>query len=226
MNKGRSILLILVGLIAGFFAYVGISQRNSVNMNFRQKVLRTLYPALMWMTRLSGKNTTVLMRSGIEPRRPIYDLPVRSISGDSIDLSAYRGRYLLLVNTASDCGYTGQYTELQQLQDQFNDRLQVIAFPSNDFKEQEKGNDAEIATFCQRNYGVRFPVASKGGVLRQSGQQPVFDWLTDPNQNGWNSMNPQWNFAKFLIDPAGRLIRYFGPSVSPLSEDVLSVLGS
>ena len=225
MNKGRSILLVLIGIIAGFFAYVGISQRNS-QMSFRQKILRTIYPALMWMTRLSGKNTTVLMRSAIEPKSSIYDLSVQTLTADSLSLSEYKGRYLLLVNTASDCGYTGQYAELQQLQDRFADRLQIIGFPSNDFKEQEKGSDAEIAGFCQRNYGVRFPVATKGVVLRTSGQQPVYDWLTDPNKNGWNSLNPQWNFAKFLIDREGRLIRYFGPSVSPLSEDVLSVLGN
>lgn len=226
MNKGKSILLILIGLLAGFLAYVGISQRNNVNMSFRQKILRTLYPALMWMTRISGKNTTVLMRSDIETPRSIYDLSVRTLSGDTLQFESFRGRYVLIVNTASDCGYTGQYAELQELQDRFNGRLQVIAFPSNDFKEQEKGTDPEIASFCQRNYGVRFPVASKGGVLRKAGQQPVFDWLTDPAQNGWNSLNPQWNFAKFLIDREGRLIRYFGPSVSPLSDDVLSVLDS
>ncbi|MEN9497614.1 MAG: hypothetical protein RL750_513 [Bacteroidota bacterium] len=223
MNKGRSILFIVIGILAGFFAYVGISQRNS-QMSFRQKILRTLYPALMWMTRLSGKNTTVLMRSGIEPRSSIYDLSVNTLSGDTLSFADHRGKFLLLVNTASDCGYTGQYAELQTLQDRFSDRLQIVAFPSNDFKEQEKGSDAEIAGFCQRNYGVRFPVASKGIVLRISGQQPVFDWLTDPNKNGWNSLNPQWNFAKFLLDREGRLIRYFGPSVSPLSEDVLMVL--
>ncbi len=224
MNKARNILLVLFGLLAGFLTYVGISQRNS-QMSFRQKVLRTLYPALMWITRLSGKNTTVLMRSGIEPLSSLYDLTVPSISGDTIRLADHRGRYLLLVNTASDCGYTGQYEELQQLQDRFPDRLQIIAFPSNDFKEQEKGTNVEIAGFCQRNYGIRFPVAEKGGVLRQTGQQPVFDWLTDPKQNGWNSLNPQWNFAKFLIDREGRLIRYFGPTVSPLSDDVTMVLG-
>ncbi len=223
MNKGRSILFILIGIIAGFFAYVGISQRNS-QMSFRQKILRTLYPALMWMTRFSGKNTTVLMRSGIEPKTSLYDLSIETLSGDKVSLSSQQGRYLMLVNTASDCGYTGQYEELQKLQDRFADRLQIIAFPSNDFKEQERGSDAAIADFCQRNYGVRFPVARKGVVLKKAGQQPVYDWLTDPNQNGWNSFAPQWNFAKFLIDREGRLIRYFGPSVSPLSEDVLSAL--
>ncbi|MBM3431537.1 MAG: glutathione peroxidase [Bacteroidetes bacterium] len=223
MNKSRNILLVLFGLLAGFLAYVGISQRNS-QMSFRQKILRTLYPALMWITRLSGKNTTVLMRSDIDPQASLYELSVRSLSGDTIRFADYRGRFLLLVNTASDCGYTGQYEALQQLQDRFADRLQVIAFPSNDFKEQEKGTNAEIAGFCQRNYDVRFPIAEKGVVLRQNGQQLVYDWLTDPKKNGWNSLNPQWNFAKFLLDREGRLIRYFGPAVSPLSEDVTMVL--
>ncbi|MFM7671505.1 MAG: glutathione peroxidase [Bacteroidota bacterium] len=223
MSKGRSILWVLFGLLAAFFAYVGISQRNN-SMSIRQKILRTVYPALMWVSRLSGKNTTVLMRSGIVPPRSFYDLSFQTLTLDTISMSSYKGRYVLLVNTASDCGYTGQYAELQTLQDRFADRLQIIAFPANDFKEQEKGTDAEIAGFCQRNYGVRFPVASKGGVLRRAQQQPVYDWLTDPAKNGWNSMDPQWNFAKFLVDREGHLIRYFGPSVSPLSEDVLVVL--
>jgi glutathione peroxidase len=217
---------VLLGVIASFLVYVGISNRNQPNMSFRQKILRTIYPALMWMTRISGKNTTVLMRSGIDPRSSLYDLTIKTVSGDTLSLTQFRGKFLLIVNTASDCGYTGQYEELQQLQDRFADRLQIIAFPSNDFKEQEKGSDAEIAGFCQRNYGVTFPVATKGGVLRNPQQQPVFNWLTDPNQNGWNSLNPQWNFAKFLMDREGRLIRYFGPSVSPLSEDVLNALKS
>ena len=224
MSKGRSVLFILLGVIASFLVYVGVSNRNQPHMSFRQKVLRTLYPALMWVTRLSGKNTTVLMRTGVDPKKSIYDLSINTNAGDTLSLSGFRGKYLMLVNTASDCGYTGQYEELQQLQNRFADRLQIIAFPSNDFKEQEKGTDGEIASFCQRNYGVRFPVASKGNVLRKDGQQPVYDWLTDPNQNGWNSLNPQWNFAKFLLDREGRLIRYFGPSVSPLSEDVQTVL--
>lgn len=224
MRKARTLLFILLGTLAAFGAFVGISQRNNPHMSFRQKILRTLYPALMWMTRLSGKNTTVLMRSGIEPSVSIYDLNMQMLDGDTLSLSDYRGRYVLLVNTASDCGYTGQYEELQQLQDQMGDRLQIIAFPSNDFKEQERGTDSDISSFCQRNYGVRFPVVVKSGVLRKPGQQPIYDWLTDPKQNGWNSLNPQWNFAKFLIDREGRLIRYFGPSVSPLSPDVVDVL--
>lgn len=224
MSKSRSLLFILLGTIASFLVFVGINNRNHPHMSFRQKILRTIYPALMWVTRLSGKNTTVLMRSGIEPRSSLYALSLQTVSGESIPLSTYRGRYLLIVNTASDCGYTGQYEELQQLQDRFADRLQILAFPSNDFKEQEQGTDGEIASFCQRNYGLRFPVASKSGVVRKAGQQPIYDWLTDPDQNGWNSLNPQWNFAKFLLDREGRLIRYFGPSVSPLSEEVQQVL--
>jgi glutathione peroxidase len=224
MNKRFPFKTVLgVALLAGIF-YFFWQNRNNRAMTIRQQLLKTFYPALLWLTKAGNKNTQFVVHAAVSAPVSFYSLNAVGLNGVSFDWSSLQGKKVLIVNTASDCGYTGQYEELQQLQDRFADQLQIIAFPSNDFKEQEKGTNQEIASFCQRNYGVRFPVANKGGVLRHAGQQPVFDWLTDPNQNGWNSLNPQWNFAKFLVDREGRLIRYFGPSVSPLSEDVLSAL--
>ena len=122
------------------------------------------------------------------------------------------------------CGYTGQYSELQSLHERFGDTLQIIAFPANDFAEQEKSNDSEIAQFCQLNYGVTFPIAVKGVVIKNTQQQQIFKWLTDKNLNGWNEHAPDWNFGKYIIDEKGILTHYFGPSVSPLQDEFLNAL--
>jgi glutathione peroxidase len=129
-----------------------------------------------------------------------------------------------LVNTASDCGYTDQYNELQQLYSRFQNRVEVIGFPANDFRQQEKGTDEQIAEFCRVNYGVTFPLAKKSVVIKSPDQNPVFRWLSDKNLNGWNDKEPSWNFSKYLVDEQGMLTHYFDPAVSPMSKDVLSLL--
>jgi len=131
---------------------------------------------------------------------------------------------VLIVNTASNCGYTNQYQELQKLYDQYKEKLIVLAFPSNDFKEQEKGNDEEIAAFCQVNFGVSFPLAKKTVVVKAPDQNKVYEWLTRKELNGWNDQQPTWNFSKYLIDEKGQLSHYFDPAVSPLSEDVVQAI--
>lgn len=128
---------------------------------------------------------------------------------------------MLLVNTASDCGYTPQYTELQKLYEDTKEAVEIIAFPANDFKEQEKGNDEEIAAFCTVNYGLSFPVAKKSSVVKGAAQNPVFRWLTDKSLNGWNDQPPSWNFSKYLVDEDGVLTHCFAPQISPLSEAVV-----
>lgn len=128
------------------------------------------------------------------------------------------------MNTASNCGYTNQYEDLQKLYQQFNDQLQIIAFPANDFKEQEKGNDTDIAQFCQVNFGVTFPLAKKSVVIPSGDQNNIFQWLTDKSKNGWNEKSPSWNFSKYLVNEQGTLTHYFDPSVSPLSEDVIKAV--
>ena len=130
----------------------------------------------------------------------------------------------MLVNTASNCGYTNQYEDLQKLYQQFNDQLEIIAFPANDFKEQEKGSDNDIAQFCQVNFGVTFPLAKKSVVIKSGDQNNIFKWLTDKSKNGWNEQPPVWNFSKYLVNEQGSLTHYFDPSVSPLSEDVLKAV--
>ena len=153
----------------------------------------------------------------------IYDIKFKNIIGEEVSLQNYSGKKILIVNVASYCGYTGQYAELQKLQDKYEDKLQVIAFPCNDFGSQEPGTDKQIAQFCDTNYKVKFPVMSKVNI-RSNPVHPIYAWLTDSNLNGWNDSKPRWNFYKYLIDEKGDLIKSYGSSTNPLSPDITSRL--
>jgi len=194
-------------------------------MTGRQRILKIVYPLWIALTKLMGRNTKILAnQKNIKPAQSIYDLSVALNNGNVLPLQSFRGKKLLLVNTASNCGYTNQYEDLQKLYQQFNNQLQIIAFPANDFKEQEKGNDADIAQFCQVNFGVTFPLAKKSVVIPAGDQNNIFKWLTDKSKNGWNEQPPSWNFSKYLVNEQGTLTHYFDPSVSPLSEDVIKAV--
>lgn len=218
-TKLKRILIVLLILSIAFFAYVEIANRNSHNMTYRQKVLKAVYPALMWFTKLTGKNTKELSGAK-EPPVSFYSNKAITINGDTLDFASLKGKKVLLVNTASDCGYTNQYDDLQKLSADYKDKLVVVGFPANDFKEQEKGTNDEIAKFCKVNFGVTFPLMEKSSVIKSPLQNSVFQWLTDPAKNGWNGKAPTWNFSKYLVNEKGELTNYFDPSVSPLSEAV------
>jgi glutathione peroxidase len=196
-------------------------------MTGRQRILKMVYPLWIAFTKLMGRNTKILANAkNIRPAQSIYDLSVALNNGSSLPLQTFKGKKLLLVNTASDCGYTNQYDDLQKLYQQFNDQLEIIAFPANDFKEQEKGSDHDIAQFCRVNFGVTFPLAKKSVVIQSGDQNNIFKWLTDKSKNGWNEQPPSWNFSKYLVNEQGTLTHYFDPSVSPLDEEVLKAVGS
>lgn len=225
MRKLKRLIIVLLLLITVFVVYVEIVNRNSKNMTYRQKVLKAVYPAFMWITKLTGTNTKKMKNeSAKSPVVSFYDLSATQIDGKELKFADFKGKKLLLVNTASDCGYTNQYADLQKLYDQFKDKLLVIGFPANDFKEQEKGTDEEIAQFCQKNYGVTFPVMKKSVVIKSAEQNPVYQWLTDSSKNGWCNQQPSWNFSKYLVDENGVLTNYFDPSVSPLSNEITDKL--
>jgi glutathione peroxidase len=197
---------------------------KKMNETFRQKLLRVMYPLIRKMSK-KGKNGTVLFNSkNTTAPSSFYELKAQLTNGKALPFSDFKGKKVILVNTASDCGYTGQYSELQSLHERFGDALQIIAFPANDFGEQEKSNNTEIAQFCQLNYGVTFPVAAKGVVIKDAQQQDIFKWLTYKRLNGWNDHAPDWNFGKYIIDENGILTHYFGPSISPLEDDFLKAL--
>jgi glutathione peroxidase len=222
-RKLKRILIVLFVFIAAFAVYVEIANRNSKNMSYRQKVLKAIYPAWMWWTKLRGKNTKEL--SGhVQPPVSFYTLKGTLNNGDTLDFASLKGKKLMLVNTASDCGYTNQYNDLQKLSEQYKDKLIVIGFPANDFKQQEKGTDTEIAQFCKANYGVTFPLMQKSSVIKSPQQNSIYQWLTDTAKNGWNSKPPSWNFAKYIVNEEGILTNYFGSSISPMSNDVLKAI--
>lgn len=154
------------------------------------------------------------------PSGSFYDLTATTLTGEVFSFEQLKGKKVLIVNTASDCGYTAQYEELQKLYEKYQNELVILAFPSNDFKEQEKLNDEEIQQFCRINYGVTFPVMKKCVVIKTQGQHEVFQWMTDASKNGWNNEVPVWNFSKYLLDESGILTNIFAPSVSPLNKRV------
>ena len=181
---------------------------------------------LMRVSKRFRKNAMMKYNSeGIRPAVSFYTLNAVSNSGDEISFNGFKGKKVLLVNTASDCGYTPQYEELQTLHEQFRDSLIIIGFPANDFGQQEKGDDAQIAQFCKKNFGVSFPLAKKSTVIRSSRQNPVYEWLTSRKENGWNDQEPTWNFSKYLVNEEGTLTYYFDPSVSPMGAEMRNALG-
>ncbi len=164
-----------------------------------------------------------LLGAGMAQSKTIYDFKVETVQGKTVPLKNFSGKVLLIVNTASRCGFTSQYKELQSLYDIYQKRgLEVLAFPSNDFGAQEPGSNQEIATFCQKNFGVTFPVFSKGPVSGSS-KQPLFKYLTEEGQ-GELKGEVSWNFEKFLVDKKGNLISRFRSSVEPKSPAIIQAL--
>ena len=150
----------------------------------------------------------------------IHRFSVKSLEGQTIDFSAFRGKKILVVNTASACGYTPQYQQLEALAAQFAPNLVVVGFPCNDFGGQEPGDAGEIRAFCERNFGVTFPLAAKVDILGSS-PAPIYRWLTQKTENGFADSTVSWNFQKYLLDENGHLVAVFPPSVSPLDAVVL-----
>ena len=212
---------ILVGLTGILLIYVFIDNRNNKDMTFRQKILTTFYP---WLMKFGNKNKIIL--SNIQAKAPVsfYTLEAISNEGDRFSFQQLKNKKVLIVNTASDCGYTPQYEELQQFYESHKDKIEILAFPSNDYKKQEKGNDEDIALFCKKNYGVSFMLMQKTVTKKRSNQHSVYQWLTDPAKNGWNQKEPKWNFSKYLINEKGELTHYFDPAVSPKDEEFLKAI--
>ncbi len=151
-----------------------------------------------------------------------HTLKAVDINGKPYDLAALKGHKVLVVNTASECGYTPQYEQLEELYRQFKDQgLVVIGFPSNDFGKQEPGDEQTIAAFCQKNYGVTFPLMSKVHTKGEL-QSPVYAWLTQKKLNGVLDSEVKWNFQKYLIDEQGRLVAVYPSAQEPLSDAILN----
>jgi glutathione peroxidase len=153
----------------------------------------------------------------------VYNIPLNDIHGKPLNLEDYRGKKILLVNTASECGLTPHYSQLQELYENFKEKLVVIGLPCNDFGVQEPGNGEQIMQLCQSKYNVTFPLSEKIKILGDS-IHPLYAFLTKKELNGFADSEVKWNFQKYLINESGELIKVFSPLTEPLSEEVLKFI--
>lgn len=164
----------------------------------------------------------IMMISGLNAQSSFYDFTVKDINGKDFKLSSLKGKKVLVVNTASKCGFTPQYKGLEELYEKYGgDKFVIIGFPANNFANQEPGTNAEIAQFCSENYSVSFPMMSKISVAGND-QAPLYAWLTEKKFNGKQDSKVTWNFQKYMIDEKGNLVGYFKPTVKPNDPDLVS----
>lgn len=177
--------------------------------------------ALCFLTGCTKKNTdmTQTQQSTQTPPASFYDLSATTIDGQEQSMAAYKGKYILVVNVASHCGFTPQYKELEELYKTYSDKIVILGFPANNFLWQESGSNEEIKSFCSLKYQVTFPMFAKISVKGKT-MSPIYQWLTNPALNGWNKEKPSWNFNKYLIGPDGTLLEHFGSKVLPLSPEI------
>jgi glutathione peroxidase len=147
----------------------------------------------------------------------LYDFKINALGGKVVDFSQYKGKTLLIVNTASECGYTPQYADLQKLHETHGDKITILGFPANNFGGQEPGTNEQIASFCQKNYGVTFQMFEKISV-KGSDQHPLYTWLKEKT-----GQEPSWNFCKYLVKPDGT-VKFFKSGVKPMDSQITSEL--
>jgi glutathione peroxidase len=158
-------------------------------------------------------------------KQSLYDFKVKSlVGGKTIDLSKYKGKKVIILNVASKCGFTKQYADWEKFNKEHGDKVVVLGFPANNFKEQEPGTNEEIAEFCSATYGVTFPMFEKVSVLGDD-QAPIYKWLTTKDLNGWNDKAPTWNFCKYVINEKGELTNFFASKVLPTDAEFVQAVG-
>ncbi|HEV8079957.1 MAG TPA: glutathione peroxidase [Chitinophagaceae bacterium] len=171
----------------------------------------------MKASKITGIGVDIITNNNkIKPPESFYKLQAKANNGEEISFEKFRGKKILVVNLASQCGYTPQYDELEKFYQLHKNNIIVLGFPCNDFGKQEPGTDKEIENFCKVNFGVTFPLFKKDHV-KGNGKQQVYKWLSNADKNGWNSKEPSWNFCKYLVDENGNLDKIFSSSVSPLA---------
>lgn len=182
------------------------------------------YSLIRFFSGYAGYKKHLLRPDGTkEGNISFHSLNFQTAEGKVFPLESCRGKKVLLVNVASRCGFTPQYKELEEFSNEKKDQVQVLGFPCNDFGAQEPGSDQEILSFCRSRLGVYFTISQKIQVKNEP-VHPVYKWLTDPVQNGWNDQKPFWNFCKYLVDEEGRLLAFFGPAVSLSDNKLLSLI--
>lgn len=163
---------------------------------------------------LFGSKSADRPATAMAPTKSLYDFTVTSLDGKPVALKKYEGKKVVILNTASKCGFTPQYADWEKFYEEHGDKVVVLGFPANNFMGQEPGSNSEIASFCQKNYGVTFPMFEKVSVTG-SDKSPLYKWLTTKSLNGWNDQEPSWNFCKYVINEKGVLTNFFASSVKP-----------
>jgi len=174
--------------------------------------------SLFFATYLTTPNSKIM-----NSKPSVYDISITGLTGEKIDLSTFKGKKILIVNTASECGFTKQFADLQKLHEKYQDKLVIIGVPCNQFGGQEPGNSQEIQSFCQVNYGVTFLMTEKVDVKGDK-QHPLYQWLTKMELNGVKSSSVKWNFQKYLIDEQGNLLDYYFSITNPMSSKITKQL--
>jgi glutathione peroxidase len=174
-------------------------------------------------TQSKTSNEEILKLEDMLMEKSFYDFKMTDIDGNEVDFSQYKGKKVLIVNVASECGYTPQYAGLQQLNETYGDDLVILGFPANNFGGQEPGTNEDIKQFCKENYGVTFQMFDKISV-KGADKHPLYRWLSDKDMNGWNDKEPSWNFCKYFIDENGDLKKFFPSSVKPMDEEIISLI--
>ena len=216
-------MIIKIAIAVGVLVTAALLMKKK-DMTYRQSILKTIYPAIMWSSGKAGSKQVQVNTEMKKGTVEFYSLTTKDIAGNAFSFEQFKGKKVLIVNTASDCGYTGQYENLEKLAKQFAGSLVVVGFPANDFKNQETKDDQAIAAFCQKNYGVSFPLMSKSVVIKSDNQNSVYTWLTTANLNGWCNQAPAWNFCKYLVNEQGVLTHYFPMSVDPLDAKIIEAI--
>ena len=221
--KNKKNIMIKIAIALGVLVTATLLMKKS-GMSYRQSVLKTIYPAIMWTSKASGKKQIQANKNNAVPLVSFYSLKAKDINGKDFNFASLKGKKVLIVNTASDCGFTGQYEALEKLQEKYAESLVVIGFPANDFKEQETKDNESIAAFCKKNYGVSFPLMAKSVVVKKNQQNEAFKWLSNKSMNGWNEQEPAWNFCKYLVNEEGTLTNYFPMTVDPMDASVIEAI--
>jgi len=193
--------------------------------NLKRKLLASGLIALMTGC-FFGKSKTIDAQSvqSSQPSESIYGIKIMALDEKTpIDLNQFKGKKILFVNTASECGFTPQYEDLQKLQVKYPEKLVIIGSPCNQFGGQEPGNSEQIGSFCKKNYGVTFQLTQKIDVKGEN-QHPLYSWLSKKSKNGVLDSEVKWNFNKYLIDENGHLMGYFASTTGPLSNDITSLI--
>ena len=159
----------------------------------------------------------------VNSSKNLHEFKVQSLDGKEVDLSIYKGKKVIILNTASKCGFTPQYADWEKFYEANKDKVVVLGFPANEFNGQEPGSNAEISSFCQKNYGVTFPMFSKV-VVKGEGKCDLYKFLTTKSLNGWNDKEPSWNFCKYVVNEKGELTHFFASGVKPTSAEFMEAI--